>query len=866
MNTKKLFILGAAVALLFAGALLSPQKAEAYGVCSEMTDWYPGGSIALSVWNNSGDIVFGPPSCASNHTQSGSDRTCEITVTSGTILDAQYLSHNESSSFTMESWPFDRQQYAGPCGNLPGCSGEGRTHRSDAITTSASFGLTTITYCQETDEWGNTHVGPLGNEGRVTINVTIDDVVNPPDPPDPPDPNPPACDFTCNLIVTPASGAPDSNFEFNVRTGDSEFCSRNRTGDGRTNRRFSLDDTSDGSYVGTEANGGPGWTGHWRSLQQNGSWTRAPYSVADTYTATGKLEWRNSPNPDGIVERTCTAPVTVQTHYACSGSSCIVDNTTPGPYTASDCGGACALSENPTCGLSPGSQTVVGQPVSFTAGNINFSQSYSWQALNADAIPLTDNSINPFVTTYSASGTKTVKIIQGIASSTCAAVITPGGNTHLSCVGTSCTAVPGSGTDDCSACTSGGPYTLEVRKDGTGTGIVSGNPPGNPPPLPLGDDILCGTNCDASFNAGTSVTLHQNAAAGSHFVRWVGVGVENEDCNLNSPSNVSILMDTNKICTARFNLDTPPCAATSTITVTSNISATWAITGPEAFNQNTPTTSASYASHHTGTYQLVAFPVAGYTGVVTPPASQTIGICGGGPLNFGVTYTPSGGPFTLSVTKNGSGTGTVTGDPSGNGGDDILCGANCAAPFNSGVPVTLTAEPSANSHFVSWSGACSGTNSVFTVTMNADKTCNATFDKGSGLLYACTGAGGTCEVNPYGQYTTSDCDNDCPVLPSPASCTFTAAPKLISIGGSSVLTWKCTGVRTCTVTNLTTGAPPIVPNGPPAGKVTVHPTSTTAYELNCSNASFVTSTTVRVRTLRECNPGDPTCNPPPVGQ
>ena len=40
---------------------------------------------------------------------------------------------------------------------------------------------------------------------------------------------------------------------------------------------------------------------------------------------------------------------------------------------------------------------------------------------------------------------------------------------------------------------------------------------------------------------------------------------------------------------------------------------------------------------------------------------------------------------------------------------------------------TLTAHPGVESHFVSWSGDCSGSDSTAAVTMDADKTCIATF-------------------------------------------------------------------------------------------------------------------------------------------
>lgn len=57
----------------------------------------------------------------------------------------------------------------------------------------------------------------------------------------------------------------------------------------------------------------------------------------------------------------------------------------------------------------------------------------------------------------------------------------------------------------------------------------------------------------------------------------------------------------------------------------------------------------------------------------------------------------------LSVTREGSGTGTVTSAPAG-----IDCGPVCAGLFSFYAPVTLTARPAVGSTFTGWSGDCAG--------------------------------------------------------------------------------------------------------------------------------------------------------------
>src|SRR5262249_17975718 len=87
-----------------------------------------------------------------------------------------------------------------------------------------------------------------------------------------------------------------------------------------------------------------------------------------------------------------------------------------------------------------------------------------------------------------------------------------------------------------------------------------------------------------------------------------------------------------------------------------------------------------------------------------------------------VTATFALDPRTLTVTKTGTGAGTVTSNPAG-----INCGVTCSAPFSHGTVVTLTASASAGSAFAAWSGACTGTGTCV-VTMDAAKSVIATFN------------------------------------------------------------------------------------------------------------------------------------------
>ncbi len=78
--------------------------------------------------------------------------------------------------------------------------------------------------------------------------------------------------------------------------------------------------------------------------------------------------------------------------------------------------------------------------------------------------------------------------------------------------------------------------------------------------------------------------------------------------------------------------------------------------------------------------------------------------------------------YTLTVSKAGSGSGTITSSPAG-----INCGSDCSEPYNQGTKVTLKVKADPGSTFKGWSGGCTGTSSSCKLTMNSDQTVTATF-------------------------------------------------------------------------------------------------------------------------------------------
>lgn len=152
---------------------------------------------------------------------------------------------------------------------------------------------------------------------------------------------------------------------------------------------------------------------------------------------------------------------------------------------------------------------------------------------------------------------------------------------------------------------------------------------------------------------------------------------------------------------------------------------------------------------------------------------------------------PSCSITNLTVSKNGSGSGTITSSPPG-----IDCGPTCSAGFTIGSQVTLTATPASGSVFAGWSGGgCSGTGTC-TVTMSADQTVTATFTAQHTLAVSKSGSGsGTVTSSPAG----IDCGPTCSAaFGDGTSVSLTANPA----AGSTFTGWggDCSGSGSCQLT------------------------------------------------------------------
>jgi hypothetical protein len=128
--------------------------------------------------------------------------------------------------------------------------------------------------------------------------------------------------------------------------------------------------------------------------------------------------------------------------------------------------------------------------------------------------------------------------------------------------------------------------------------------------------------------------------------------------------------------------------------------------------------------------------------------------------------------FTLTVAKDGTGSGFVISEPLG-----ISCGSNCDETYYQGTLVTLTATPNAGSEFTGWAGCPLASGNECLNAVDSDRTITATFTDTTEftLTVATAGPGeGTVTSDPAG----IDCGVDCnEIYPAGTEVLLTATPR-----------------------------------------------------------------------------------------
>ena len=303
--------------------------------------------------------------------------------------------------------------------------------------------------------------------------------------------------------------------------------------------------------------------------------------------------------------------------------------------------------------------------------------------------------------------------------------------------------------------------TAHVR----GTGSITSSPAG----------INCGSACIARYAKGASVTLTATGSGGTAFASWLGACA-----GQGNPCTVSIQKYTSVV--AQFS------ANALTVTTTGSGSGT-VVSSPATIN----CPSACSGAFNPGTVVTLT---------ATPDALSTFtgwsGACAGSATPCQVTMSSAKSVTanfehaqTLTVSKAGTGVGTVNSTPAG-----INCATDCSESYTFGVAVVLTAMPASDSVFGGWSGgACSGSNPTCTVTMDAARTVTVTFVLKPVLTVTLQGTGmGTVTSDSGG----ISCGTVCSGTYEPGTTvTLTASPA----SGSYFSGWSgaCSGPGGCTL-------------------------------------------------------------------
>lgn len=348
-----------------------------------------------------------------------------------------------------------------------------------------------------------------------------------------------------------------------------------------------------------------------------------------------------------------------------------------------------------------------------------------------------------------------------------------------------------------------------------------------------GGAIDCGSDCVERIAKGTQLTLRANALPGAEFAEWVGdCAGQGNPCQLmvNGPTRLA----------ANFR---SPLAVNITGTGTGRV------TSSPAGISCTANCSELFDARTIVT--LTATPDAGdgfdgWSGACT----NTTGTCR--------VYMDAAKSVTalfvaerrLTITKTGTGGGTVTSSPAG-----LNCGPTCAADFLPEAIVQLTPVASSDSQFRRWGGDCEQFTVPCTVAMDRVKNVTAVFDL-KPLVTVTAMGGGRVTSSPGGIICGAACAAR---FPFSEIVTLTATPDT----GAAFVSWggdcATTGTHTTCVLHFLdgprnvsatfTGMPTltVVAAGGGSGRVTSNPGGVDCSTL-CT-ANFATGTVVQLTAI-----------------
>jgi hypothetical protein len=238
---------------------------------------------------------------------------------------------------------------------------------------------------------------------------------------------------------------------------------------------------------------------------------------------------------------------------------------------------------------------------------------------------------------------------------------------------------------------------LKISKEGEGTGSVTG----------IGID--CGDDCDEQYDGNTEVTLTAAPAAGSIFKEWSGACSGTDVCQMTLDQSQEVI--------ATFDLSPVSYALTVKLdgTGSGTVSAENIDCGSdctEEYPENaeviltaTPETDSAFT---------------GWNGACSGTDVCTVSMTEAQDItaSFDLISTAN----ELTVSKKGSGVGTIR-------GEGINCGSDCSEQYGNNTRITLNAIPGTGATFAGWAGACFGANPSCQIIMDQTKNVTATFNR-----------------------------------------------------------------------------------------------------------------------------------------
>ncbi len=267
--------------------------------------------------------------------------------------------------------------------------------------------------------------------------------------------------------------------------------------------------------------------------------------------------------------------------------------------------------------------------------------------------------------------------------------------------------------------------SLTVTRSGTGSGTVTSTPAG----------INCGATCNAQFSPGAEIDLHAVADAGSTFVGWSG----HPDCG-----DGTVTLSASRTCDALFE------AIIHALDVTVTGAGQGAVTSEPSGIDCAGDCTEDFAEGTVVTLTATAAAGSEFSGWIGDGDCSDGALTMNGDRSCGATFDLVA-QFLLTVTRAGPGTGTVTSEPSG-----INCGAHCTESFDDDTVVALTATAASGSRFDGWSGSADCSDG--SVTMNAARTCTATFIRTPKTLSISISGDGSVTSDPSGVNCGADCE------------------------------------------------------------------------------------------------------------